>query len=225
MTKKREVMILTGGDLSKELFLHVQKKHTGCLVLCVDGALEKAYEWHIPVDIILGDFDTVSNEVLEKYREKQVEESRSVQIESYCPEKDLTDTHLAILRAMQEDPEQILVLGATGSRLDHVLGSLHAMYDCIRQGIRICFLDAVCRISMTTDSRIIEKKEAYGSYLSVLPFSGTAKRVTLSGVKYPVENRDFLYGESIGISNEIVEKQAEIKVGEGCLLIIEAKKA
>lgn len=225
MAERKEVIILTGGELSKELYLKVQREHPDSLVICVDGALEKAYEWQIPVDIILGDFDTVSGDVLAKYREKKVKESPLAQIESYSPEKDVTDTHLAILRAEKEKPEQIIVLGATGSRLDHVIGNLQAMYDCTVQGTKICFLDPVCRISMTTDFLTIRKKEAYGPYLSILPFAATAKKVTLSGVKYPVENRDFSYGESIGISNEIVEEKAHIQVGEGTLLVIEAKEA
>ena len=225
MAEGKEILILTGGTLSKAFFSEVYRAHPDSRILCVDGALEKVYEWHIPVDIILGDFDTVSLELLEKYQKKRVPESVSAIIEEYDPEKDLTDTHLAIERAMREKPEQIIVLGATGSRLDHVIANLHAMYECFGKETAICFVDPVCRISMMTGKRKIKKNEAYGSYLSILPFSGTAKKVTLQGVKYPVWQRDFSYGESIGISNEIVENTAQIEVEGGVLLVIEAKEA
>lgn len=237
----KDVIILTGGELCEDLFWQVFHDYPERRIICVDGALDKAYKWHVPVDVILGDFDTVSGETLARYENGEVKESPHALIVRHSPEKDMTDTHLAIQWAVGQDKKpcmtaqscqnaepqqnQIIVLGATGSRLDHVIGNLHAMYECRTQGTDIFFLDETCRISIVTDPKAILKEEAYGKYLSILPFSKTAKGVTLSGVKYPVENRDFAYGESIGVSNEIVSERALIQVEEGVLLVIESKDA
>ena len=41
--------------------------------------------------------------------------------------KDLTDTELAFDIAIKQRPEQIVMFGVTGSRLDHTLANIHLL--------------------------------------------------------------------------------------------------
>ena len=43
-------------------------------------------------------------------------------------EKDETDTELAVERALSYDPEQVILTGVTGGRLDHMESALHLLY-------------------------------------------------------------------------------------------------
>ena len=56
----------------------------------------------------------------------------------------------------------------------------------------------------------------------MIPFTEKIENLTLKGFKYPLENRTMVFGESLGISNEIVEETAEITFDRGILLVIEA---
>ena len=76
---------------------------------------------------------------------------------------------------------------------------------------------------MINKSIRLTKTEQFGNFVSLLPYSGEVKNVTLKGFKYPLENYTMGSFSSLGISNEIVEEVAEILLEEGILLVIEAR--
>ena len=53
--------------------------------------------------------------------------------------------------------------------------------------------------------------------------SDTVTGITLKGFKYIVENYDLSIEFSRGVSNEILDDEAEISFDEGYLLVIESK--
>ena len=69
----------------------------------------------------------------------------------------------------------------------------------------------------------LEKVNQFGKFVSLLPFAGAVRGVTLKGFKYPLENHTMLAFSSLGISNEIVDEEAEILLEEGVLVVIEAR--
>ena len=72
-------------------------------------------------DVIVGDFDSVDPAVLAFYRKME-----HIVWEVHQPEKDDTDTELALKRAMAMGAGEIVILGATGGRLDHMIGKYTA---------------------------------------------------------------------------------------------------
>ena len=46
--------------------------------------------------------------------------------------------------------------------------------------------------------------------------------VTITGVKYPLDNYDMYGFNTLGISNEIVDDEATISIKDGILLVIES---
>ena len=119
----------------------------------------------------------------------------------------------------------ITVLGATGTRLDHVLGNIQMLYLPLEKGIRCELLDRHNRIRLIRNSHVIRKKEQYGTYFSLIPFTTDVYGVTLKGAKYPLEQYHFtvLGTGSLGVSNEIVKEQVEISMESGILILIESK--
>ena len=84
--------IITGGFLEETFLTYYMDRHPAELRIVVDGALEVTHRLGIKPDYIVGDFDTVNNDLLEHY-EKSI-------ILRHPPEKDQTDTELAIETAL-----------------------------------------------------------------------------------------------------------------------------
>ena len=57
-------------------------------------------------------------------------------------------------------------------------------------------------------------------YLSVLCNSGTAEGVTLSGLKYPLEDYTLTGSFPLGVSNQFLGVEAAVSVEKGSLLLI-----
>ena len=68
----------------------------------------------------------------------------------------------------------------------------------------------------------ITKDKKY-KYISLIPLTTVVENVTLKGLKYPLENRTLYIGDSLGISNEQLQEQAEIQLGKGILILIKSK--
>lgn len=219
---KNRILILTGGKLEKDFlrkYLESQKEPFS-FVICADRGLEAAHNINLKVDGIVGDFDSLEQKkILEKYKQM-----KTIEIRSFIPEKDWTDTQLAIDFALEKNPEEIIILGGIGTRLDHVLGNLNLLMIPVQQGVMTYIIDPwnkICLLQGPVEYNI-QKENVYGKYISVIPFTPVVKHVTLEGFKYPLQNTDMTMGNSLGISNEILEETAKITIESGYLLIVES---
>ena len=137
--------------------------------------------------------------------------------------KDDTDTEFAIRQAMELGAKEIVILGGTGTRLDHVLGNISLLGIGLKEGISIQLVDVHNRIRMIDKSLQLRKDKQFGNMVSLVPYFGAVKGLNLKGFKYPLQ--DFTMGgfSSLGISNEIVDEVAEINFAEGYLIVIESR--
>ena len=166
------------------------------------------------LDVLPSNFDTF---------EAYYQGLNDVQVMKLNPVKDDTDTEFVIREAIRRGATEITVLGATGTRLDHVLANVNLLGIGLEEDVTIQLVDKHNRIRMISDRIEIAKKEQFGDYVSVLPVKGDAKGVTLEGMKYPLKEADIACFSSLGVSNEIVEDIARISVKQGTLLIIESR--
>ena len=82
-------------------------------------------EINIKPNHIVGDFDTVKSEILDLYKE-----DTSIKIHKFNPIKDNTDTDIAIRLAVEFKSDEIIILGAIGTRVDHLLGIYMFYFFC-----------------------------------------------------------------------------------------------
>ncbi|SES62341.1 thiamine diphosphokinase [[Clostridium] polysaccharolyticum] len=216
--KCKNVCILSGGDVNHEFLLEFLQEEPCEQMICVDGGLAHAYALGLKVDYIVGDFDTIDVKVLEYYKKHS-----KVPIREFQPEKDYTDTDIALDMALSLKPKIIYILGGIGSRMDHTLGNIHILKKALCSQAKTFLLNEHNRISMADHSFAVERSKAFGDYISFLPFTETVKNLTLKGFKYPLEHCTMVNGESLGISNEIVNETAYVEFQEGILLMIEAR--
>ena len=207
--------IITGGFLEENFLVHYLDRHPQNVRIVVDGALEVTHRLGIKPDFIVGDFDTVNHDLLEHY-EKSI-------ILRHPPEKDQTDTELAIETALGAGCRSLVFFGATGSRLDHSLGNIFLLESLMKQGIEAEIVNENNRLYLRNQSFTLSRKEAGGDYLSLLPLTETVENVTLTGFKYPVEKLTFYRERTLGISNEITEEEARVEFLRGTFIVVESQ--
>ncbi len=215
--RKDRILIITGGLIEEEFLKELVGKESYSLIIAADHGLIMADRLNIPLDYIVGDFDSVPEEILKKYREA------SVPIKTFPTEKDKTDTQIAIELALMHDPGAIDLVGAMGSRMDHTLGNLHLLMLPMQLKVEAFLLDRRNKISLRQSSFTISKAGQYGDFVSLLPFTGEVKGLTLSGFRYPLEHITMMPGNSLGISNEIQEEEARVELSEGILIVCETR--
>ena len=194
-------------------------------VVCADSGLNTAYRLGMPVHYFMGDFDSVSPEILEAYREGKVEDSEHCEWVRYPKEKDYVDTQLVLEWILEKGADEITFLGATGGRLDHFLANVNILMLALKQKVPAYIVDSRNRIRLTDSTLSIERQDMYGKYLSLLPLTSTVTGVTLRGLKYLIEDYTLEVGIARAISNEMDEtsKKAEITLRSGVLIVVESK--
>jgi len=211
-------VIISGGYIEDVFALEWLQKNKYDVMIAADSGMNFLHRNHIIPDVIAGDFDSVESGSLEAFSQmKEVEMLR------LNPIKDDTDTEFVIREAIRRGAKEITVLGATGTRLDHVLGNMHLLGIGLQEDVMIELVDAYNRIHMISGEVELKKSEQFGEYISLLPIDGTVTGVTLEGFKYPLKDAVIPSFSSLGISNEIVEEQAKIKIKKGVLLLIESR--
>lgn len=211
-------VIISGGHIDDAFALDwIEKNQYDCMI-AADSGMNFLHRNGIVPDIIAGDFDSAKEEDVAYYQRLN-----DVQVIKLNPVKDDTDTEFVIREAIRRGATEITVLGATGTRLDHVLANVNLLGIGLEEGINIQLVDKHNRIRMISDTIEITREEQFGDYVSVLPVKGDAKGVTLEGMKYPLKEADIACFSSLGVSNEIVEDTARISVKQGTLLIIESR--
>ncbi|MDK2809251.1 MAG: thiamine pyrophosphokinae [Clostridiales bacterium] len=220
--ENRDCLIITGGILSEDLIKEYIITHPNAILICVDGALELVHKMKLVPDYIVGDFDTVRPDLIMWY-EKQVALGKiKTQIRRFPPHKDETDTHIAVLLAMEVAATNICIMGGIGSRMDHTLANLHLLLQPLKKGIHAYLQNEHNVIYLKEQPFQIEKKATFGDYISLIPFKKTVHRVTLNGFKYNTNAVDFTIEGSLGISNELVEETGSVTFTKGIFIVIEA---
>lgn len=228
----RTGLILAGGDLDLPFAKKVigdLSRRGGILLAAADAGLEACEKLGVAPDLLLGDFDTVRQEILDRYLDRA-----GVRVERHNPVKDASDLELASDALSREGVTDAVVLGALGGRADHTYANIRLTYHAALRGMRLSLLDPQNRIRCAVsagDAPLelqIPKEEQWGKYVGFFPVGGAVRHLTLTGFKYPLT--DFTLTDrtspSLTVSNEITAGDGIIRfagdAGSG-LLIMESR--
>ena len=139
----KKVLLVSGGEIEDAFALQYIKAQSFSHVIAIDSGMEFLYRHGLKPDVIVGDFDSAEASVLEKYRQMPGIEWRKFQ-----PKKDDTDTEIAVLTALEQGAEELHILGALGSRIDHSLANIRLLGFCMEKGVDAYLVDAQNRIRM-----------------------------------------------------------------------------
>lgn len=210
--------VVSGGNLEEEFVLSILKSEETEFIIGVDRGLQFLYDHGIRPDYIVGDFDSVSEEIVDYFTDEQ-----NVPARKFKPEKDASDTEIALQFCLDLRRRHIVIMGATGTRLDHVWANVQALQIALEDEADVRIIDSHNQIRLLSHDFVLKKEEAFGSYFSVFPLGGTVDDLSIRGAKYPLEHHTLSADSSLCVSNEIAEDQVEITFSYGTLVLMETR--
>ncbi|KUG03267.1 thiamin pyrophosphokinase [hydrocarbon metagenome] len=184
----------------------------GCdIILCADGGANYAYQLGVLPDYIIGDMDSINENILEYYN------SRQVPFKKYPRRKDFTDIQLAMSTAEEMGAQEIILLGTQGKRFDHSLSNLYCGLEYVKRGIKIIHYGPECTVYLVCSQMSLQGRA--GDLVSVLPLGGVAAGVYLKDFEYPLENVVLECDNPYAVSNVLAEDTAQIELENGVLVI------
>ena len=184
-------------------------------VICADGGLEKAKNYGIKPDIAIGDFDSTAPDLLNEY-------AKNIDIEKFPPEKDFTDMELAVQFALSKGFKSIILIGASGTRLDHTFGNILLMEKYYKYGVNIVIIDNNNEMKFISDNTELYTEYKEGYYISIIPLT-ELKGFSLEGFKYNLDNVNVQRGSTLCISNQIKDSKGKIRLRKGNAIVFISK--
>jgi thiamine pyrophosphokinase len=208
----RIVVIVAGGDPIDASV--VASLPPDVVTIAADSGLDQAERLGLPVDLVVGDMDSVAGSALERAR------GAGAEIQVHSPDKDATDLELALAAALDHGAAHLILLGGKGGRLDHFLGNALLLAD-----PRLADVDVEWRLGTTQviparPGRPVRVRGVVGELVSIIPIGGPAAGLTTSGLRWPLDAETLPSGSTRGISNEMTDPIATITVTRGVALVI-----
>ncbi|MDE6784702.1 MAG: thiamine diphosphokinase [Ruminococcus sp.] len=201
-------VIFAGGIIKRTDFIDIDEIKSADLVICADRGYAYAQTLEIVPDIVMGDFDSYNGEV-----------SGSFEVYRSIPEKDDTDTLLAVKTAIERGCTEIRLYGALGARFDHAFANIQTLLYAYRKGCIITIIDSDNEITVqgAGECRYLYRENWY---FSIFSLTDTAVIRSFSGVKYPLKDYSMTTEYPIGVSNEIIADEAVLSVDSGIILVV-----
>ncbi len=180
----------------------------GDLVIAADGGYNTLKKLNVEPDIIIGDFDSLESDL-----------PVNGNIIKHPVKKNDTDTLLAIKYGLKNGYSDFIIYGCLGGRLDHTFANIQAASFTAENNANAVFVDKGTYLTVIKNTSISFSKENTGN-ISVFAVSGNARGVTINNLLYEASNIELTPDFPLGISNEFIEKDANISVTDGKLCII-----
>lgn len=207
------VAVIGNGSVSDYAYIKKYMESNGVdMVIACDGGLKHCDCMGIKPDCLLGDFDSVDEKLLEKYKDMGINALQ------FPTKKDKTDIEIGIEVAFEQKPERVIIFGGMGSRMDHSLTNVHLLMLGLDNHIKLSIVDEHNEIYAVKDSFVVENK--INHILSLIPLTVKVEGVTTAGLEYPLEDYTMEIGSSLGVSNVVVKEKAEVKIKKGILLVM-----
>lgn len=212
-----KTLIVSGGNVEEDFLNEIYSNYKFDNIVASDKGLEILDKHGITPNYIIGDFDSIDEKILDKYIN-----NKNIEIRRLNPEKDYTDTHMALKLAIEIKSIEVIILGGIGTRIDHMLANIHILKEALENGIECKIVDSRNEIQLINKKTIFKLNKNY-KFISLIPLTTKAEGITLKGFKYPLSNATLEIGHSIGVSNEQVEESAIIDLKAGILILIKSK--
>lgn len=179
-------------------------------IIAADGGLRHTEKLGLTPHAVIGDFDSLG----------YTPQGATV----FPVEKDDTDSMLAIRRGLALGYKTFLLYGSLdGPRLDHTVANFQALAFLRRHGAR-GYLIGERQIVTLTEGEALVFRNAKGDF-SAFCMGAPAKGITLTGFYYPLTEGTLTADFPLGVSNHFTGSRAEVRSGEGQLLLVYSREA
>ncbi|MBQ9614394.1 MAG: thiamine diphosphokinase [Lachnospiraceae bacterium] len=196
----------------------VIEKEEGDLLIAADNGLSYLQKLGVFPDVIIGDFDSLGREgrrLLEEIKEESPDK-----IITLPKEKDDTDTIAAIREGLRRGYKTFYLYSALGGRLDHTFANIQAL-NFIKEHDAQGYIMSEKEMIFLIRNETRKFHKGFSGGFSLFSLGDRLENVSISGMKYELENAVITNGFPIGVSNEILgENEAVVTVGNGTALAI-----
>lgn len=171
------------------------------VVVAADGGYEHCRKLGLVPDYLVGDMDSISSSGLEEFSRISPEK-----LLRYPPEKDFTDSEIALNKVLENNVKEIIFIGAMGGRYDHMFANQMTAASLALKGINVTLTDGnTFMYSITADNpftRSVNKSVKTKYRYSLIPCVEDIEHVDISGLKYSLSKTPLMFGSQRGVSNE-----------------------
>lgn len=206
-----QTAIIANGEM--EIDPELVKKINLCQQkIAVDGGLNHCFTLGVIPDLVVGDFDSVTPEILKKYPTLRVVASERA--------KDLTDLEMALKEINISKVGQIRIFGGLGNRIDHTLTNLYLL---LRFPAKI-FLETVKEkvFAINSQTKDFELECHSDQILTMIPLYGSVENVSIIG-ETATYSFPLLDNEKTVFSSGPLGNKVKIKIGKGEVICILSK--
>lgn len=205
------VLVVNGGINNIDFYKNIIDNAK--IVVASDGAANILYRYDNEIDYIIGDLDSISDDVLNYYKEK------GVIVKKYPVKKDKTDSEISIDEINKMDIKKIFMIGAKGDRIDHFISNLNLLYYADDIGVSLTIVDENNEISLVKEGKnfIDVRKNQTISFVSLV---GNVYGITLKDFEYELDNYDLHFGSSVLTSNVAKKERVFVEIRKGSLICI-----
>jgi thiamine pyrophosphokinase len=204
----KTLILCNGQPPTPQLF--AECREWADLFIAADGGGNHAHNFESLPDLVIGDLDSYDQPNTYSYEIV------------FDPDQESNDLEKALDRAKKEGSEEVLVLGATGRRLDQTLKNLSVLKQFNNKFKSLIYRDNFGDTFLIPTS--YSKELEIGTQISLFPLSGKVTGIKTEGLKYPLKNEKLMNGVRDGSSNEVISKPFKISYNTGDLLIFIARE-
>lgn len=234
--KRQRVWVFTYYSESDLSFILNEMKGDDCIV-AVDSGIDLLLKYNILPNLVIGDFDSLSVNSEEKlYVYYQVQNTQADQngevlktldsvscdqqlnLIRVSPEKDETDTEMAINWCLKQSFNEIMIINSMQNRFDHCLGLISILESAYKQGHQIKIISEQQEMFIADHQQLLQYP--VDSTFSLCPLSEKAEKVCTQNCRYPLKSETLYRDKTRGISNQISDFPAQITYESGSLLLI-----
>ncbi|HYM21399.1 MAG TPA: thiamine diphosphokinase [Candidatus Kapabacteria bacterium] len=211
MIEQKNTLLLLDGEEPSATLLSLFASRSQ-FNIATDGAARTAKKNNIPLDVIIGDLDSLDNKTREHY-------SNSIIIEledQYSNDFEKALRHLMTLK----NTALLMILGLHGKRVDHTLTNLSVLTRFRNEFENVICIDDFQSHYLLTELHPFMKIDAPKNSLVSLTTLPLAATVISEGLKYPLNGGSMTFGMQDGLSNVVnSDSGATIRISSGHLLV------
>lgn len=201
----RVVIMLNGQPPRRELLESVVAEAE--VLIGADAGAVRLREAGLRIDYVVGDFDSVPDELLQSLPAESV---------VHDPGQDDTDLEKALRFAVSRwEQPQVVVVGTTGDRMDHVLGNVCGAVRYADQAF-IRFVEDHSVLYFA--HRRLQFDAPVGATVSLLPL-GEVEKVRTEGLKWALQGETLTIGTR-GVSNVVERSPVCVEWQSGHLVVV-----
>lgn len=252
--RKYRAAILLGGDFHQTLESKELLASCDSLAAADSGAAYARAIGRVP-DLAVGDFDSITDEDMDWLSQNEVLTYRyaagkdetdaelaaflllamQVRTKSESSRDYFENSNLSLIadqswnNAIIRDDLELLLLGATGSRPDHMLANIALSRKLTEKGIPVLLSDGISLfvpLCGASEARVLWPREPQNTVdwlFSALAMSDSVTDLSYQDVQFPVDNITIHRGTSLGLSNRCLDPKVvdfSFSLAEGSLLLI-----